>query len=376
MTTVPEGPHDAEVTGGLDPAALDEERERLRDFVKSLTRDDIRSGSWFTKLLGSALSTYTDKATWEFFQDKYLGVPVDAIVEQRIAMAANYAALEGGLSAGAYTAAIAATLGTAGGASPVTVPAALATVLVDITYLTQLQLRLAFDISVLYGVGLDVDDPDDLWKLIRVALTIKGGEAAREGLLKVAPAAMRPLVKRFYSRGVLAAAKGLPVVGKHLLQRNVIKVAIPLVGVPLAVGINRYTTLIAGRHARAVFRNEARVREVAERLSKNTRHPKVLVWVAWLVVFADKKISSDEAVCMRYLAAALRRDHGIVDREFDALIEIDPDDVWHRLAGEAGDMQDILEGANKVATVDGPATPSELAVLAELAKRIDAGRIA
>lgn len=376
MTTVPEGPHDAEVTEGLDPAALDEERERLRDFVKSLTRDDIRSGSWFTKLLGSALSTYTEKATWEFFQDKYLGVPVDAIVEQRIAMAANYAALEGGLSAGAYTAAIAATLGTAGGASPVTVPAALATVLVDITYLTQLQLRLAFDISVLYGVGLDVDDPDDLWKLIRVALTIKGGEAAREGLLKVAPAAMRPLVKRFYSRGVLAAAKGLPVVGKHLLQRNVIKVAIPLVGVPLGVGINRYTTLIAGRHARAVFRNEARVREVAERLSKNTRHPKVLLWVAWLVVFADKKISSDEAVCMRYLAAALRRDHGIVDKEFDALIEIDPDDVWHRLAGEAGDMQDILEGANKVATVDGPATPSELAVLAELAKRIDAGRIA
>lgn len=44
---------------------------------------------------------------------------------------------------------------------------------------------------------------------------------------------VRPLIKRFYSKGVLTAAKGLPVVGKFLLQRNVIKIGIPLVGVPL-----------------------------------------------------------------------------------------------------------------------------------------------
>jgi len=129
------------------------------------------------------------------------------------------------------------------------VPAAATTAMVDLVYVTRLQLRLAYDVAVLYRIPLDLDDPDDLWKLIRVALMIKGGEMVREGALKVVPAIVRPVVKRYYSGPVLNAAKGLPVVGKYLLQRNAIKVGIPLVGVPVAVVLNRYTTLVAGRHA-------------------------------------------------------------------------------------------------------------------------------
>jgi hypothetical protein len=110
-----------------------------------------------------------------------------------------------------------------------------------------------------------------MWKLIRVAFTIKGGEVTREGVVKVVPVMMRPLIKRFYSKSVLSAGRALPLVGKYLLQRNVIKIGIPLVGVPLAVLINRYTTQIAGRHARAVFRNEARVIEIASNLRERSR---------------------------------------------------------------------------------------------------------
>ena len=70
-------------------------------------------------------------------------------------MAARYAALEGGLSAGAYTAAIAA-------------------------FITRLQLRLDYDVAVLYRVPLDPSDPDDMWKLIQVAFTIKSGQVAKK----------------------------------------------------------------------------------------------------------------------------------------------------------------------------------------------------
>ncbi len=164
-------------------------------------------------------------------------------------MAGRYAAIEGGLSVSAYTAAVSATIGSLSGASPLTVPAALTTVMVDVAFTTQLQLRLAHDIAVLYRVPLDTSDPDDLWKLLRVAFTVKSGEAVREGVVKVVPALVRPVIKRYYAGPALAAARGFPVVGKHLLQRNVIKIGIPLVGVPLAVLVNRYTTLVAGRHA-------------------------------------------------------------------------------------------------------------------------------
>ena len=261
-------PVDALGAGGDDDAAdqelVERERAELREFVAGLSPDEIRSGAWFTKLCAQALGSYTDKVDWRYFQERYEGVPADAIVDQRIKMAARYAAIEGGLSAGAYTAAIAATIGSAGGASPVVVPAAVATVMVDVAFITRLQLRLAYDVAVLYRVPIDLSDPDDMWKLIRVAFTIKGGEAVREGVVKVVPPIVRPVIKRFYSGPVLAAAKGLPVVGKFLLQRTAIKIGIPLVGIPLAVLLNRYTTLVTGRHARAVFRNEARVIELAE----------------------------------------------------------------------------------------------------------------
>jgi hypothetical protein len=335
-----EAPIDAVDADGDDDAdreVVEHERAELREFIKDLSADDIKSGGWFTKLINQAVRSYTDKVDWQYFQERYAGVPADAIVGQRIKMAARYAALEGGLSAGAYTAAIAATIGSLGGASPATVPAAVVTMMVDVAFITRLQLRLAYDVAVLYRVPLDLDDPDDMWKLIRVAFTIKSGEMAREGVAKaVPPLIVRPLIKRYYARGVLVAAKGLPFVGKFLLQRNVIKVGIPVVGVPLAVVLNRYTTVLAGRHAQAVFRNEARVIELAEGLSGRSEHPQLMLWVAWLVIMADHKIADDEALLIRHLVRLARDQHQVVDRRLAHLVDIDPTEVWRRLTPSQG----------------------------------------
>ncbi|MEV6662017.1 hypothetical protein [Streptomyces nigra] len=364
-----------EADDAADRKVVEQEQDEIRGFVKGLSADDIKSGNWFTKLAAHAMNSYTQKVDWQYFQDRYAGVPADAIVDQRIKMAARYAALEGGLSAGAYTATVAATIGSLGGASPATVPAAVATMMVDVAFTTQLQLRLAYDISVLYRIPLDVHDPEDLWKLIRVAFTIKSGEAAREGVAKAVPALVRPLVKRFYSGSVLTAGKTLPVVGKHLLQRNVIKIGIPLVGVPLAVLLNRYTTLLAGRHARAVFRNEARVIEIAEGISERSRHPQLMLWVAWLVLRANAKakIADDEALLMRHLVRLVRERHEVVDERLASVVDIDPAEVWKRVDAEPGDLGDVLDAAERVATVDGDVNSREKAVLKELRERCRRG---
>jgi hypothetical protein len=345
------------------------DQDKLRNFVKGLSGDDIKSGNWFEKLIAHALGSYTDKATWQYFQEKYESVPADGIVDQRIKMASRYAALEGGLSASAYTGAIAATIGSLGGASPASVPAAIVTVMVDVAFLTQLQLRLAYDVAVLYRVPLDLSDPADLWKLIRVAFTIKSGEVAREGVAKVLPPLTRKVLKRFYSKEVLHAAKGLPFVGKFLLQRNVIKIGIPLIGVPVAVVLNRYSTLIAGRHARSVFRNEARVIEMASGLSARSRHPQLALLVTWLVIMADHKIADDEALLMKHLVRIVREDHDVIDEQLAQLIEIEPADVWRRIDAEEGDLTDLLDVAERVASINGAVNPREQAIVDELRAR-------
>ncbi|MGW0817035.1 hypothetical protein ACWD00_27970 [Streptomyces viridiviolaceus] len=345
------------------------ERAELREFVTELSPDDIRSGDWFTKLSAQALASYTDTVNWQYFQKRYEGLPVDAIVDERIKMAARYAALEGGLSASAYTLTIAATIGPRGGASALTIPAAGATTMADLALITRLQLRLAYDIAVLYRTPLDLSDPDDMWKLIRVAFTIKSGAVVREGVLKVVPAMTRPVIKRFYSKTVLTAAKGLPFVGKYLLQRNVIKIGIPGVGVPLAVAVNRYTTLIAGRHAQAVFRNEARVIELAENLTRRSEHPQLMLWVAWLVIRANHKATDDETLLMRHLTILAREQHQVVDEQLANLVDFDPAEVWRRIDAERADLSDLLDVADRVATVDGTINAREEAVIAELRER-------
>lgn len=352
-----------------DREVIEHERAELRQFVEGLSPDDIKSGGWFTKLLAHALSSYTEKATGQYFQEKYAGVPADAIVDQRIKMAGRYAAIEGGLSASAYTAAVSATIGSLGGAGPLTVPAAITTFMVDVAFITQLQLRLAHDIAVLYRVPLDTSDPDDLWKLIRIAFTIRSGEAVRGGVIKVVPPMVRPLIKQFYKGPVLQAAKTLPVVGKHLLQRNVIKIGIPLVGVPLAVVVNRYTTLVAGRHAQDVFRTEARVLELAENLTERSQHPQLLLWVAWLIIMADSKIADEEALLFRHLVTLVRDKHQVVDEQIARLVDIDQGEVWRRLDAESGDLSDILDAANRVATVDGAVSRREKEILSDLEDR-------
>lgn len=153
---------DAHAPNEGDQKVVEVEQADLRKFITGLSPDDIKSGGWFSKLCAQALSSYTDKVNWQYFQERYEGVPVDAIVDQRIKMAVRYAGVEGGLSAGAYTAAVAATIGSLGGASGATVPAAVGTVMVDVAFITQLQLRLAYDIAVLYRVPLDLSDPEDL----------------------------------------------------------------------------------------------------------------------------------------------------------------------------------------------------------------------
>ena len=359
-----EGDEDA-----AERAAVEREQEKLRGFVSSLSMTDIKTGNWFEKLCAQALKAYTEKVDWKYFQQKYPGVPADLVVDQRIKMAARYASIEGGLSAGAYTGAVAATIGSLGGASPIAAPAAVTSVMVDVAYLTRLQLHLAYDIAVLYRVPLDLSDPEHLWKLIRVAFAIKTGEAAGGGALKMVPLMVRPLVKRFISGPNLAAVRALPMVGKHLLQRNIIKIGIPAVGVPLAVAVNHYSTKVVGAHAREIFRNEARVIELAGKLSERSQHPRLLLWVALAMILADGKTSDDEALLLRHLVQAVARDHLVVDDEFTRVIDLDPIEVWERVRVEPGDKGALLEAAEMVAAVDGEPNKDERRTLAELRAR-------
>ena len=105
-----------------DESFVRKEIERIRGFVGNLSMGDPRQGTWFVKLLAFSLDGYVQEVDAAYFREKYPDLPADAVVDARVRMAANYAGIEGGLSAAAYNGAVAATIGSGGAASPLTLP--------------------------------------------------------------------------------------------------------------------------------------------------------------------------------------------------------------------------------------------------------------
>ncbi|HOA27581.1 MAG TPA: hypothetical protein PKG51_08725 [Arachnia sp.] len=376
------GELDGSLDAELDDATPEEkadvasELSRIQEFVSGFSLDELRSGDWFARLLTFSLGTYVKEVDAQYLRKKYPHLPPDAVVETRIKLATRYAGIEGFLSSTAYTGAVVATLGSRSGASPITVSSAIASLAADLAFTTHVQLRLAYDIAVLYGVPLNLDDPEDLWKLIRVAFLIKAGEAGRGVAAKAAPAVIRPLIKKFYSGATLSAAKSLPVIGKHLFQRTVIKGSMVGVGIPITVFMNRLSTRVAGDKARDVFRNEARIIEAARRLATRTTG----VWaetlaVVWLVLLADGPATDDETTLMAWLTRFMHESDPELPalHELSSTIDTDEEGVWALLAGSTGDLSPVHAAAVVAAGIDGPVNGLEKACLAEIALRCGSG---
>lgn len=345
--------------------------EEVRGFAAGLSPSEIKDGSWFAKLLRAALETYTRQVNWEFFARKYPGLPVDAIVDRQIELAQRYAMIEGGVSAGAYSAAIAATIGTGGGASPLSVPAAVTSFALDLVYVSRLQLRLAYDLAILYRHPIDTEDPEDLYDLLRVAFGVKAGEALRGSVPRLAPEAVRQGVKAVVKGPILAALKALPVIGKFLLQRNIIKFAIPVVCVPASMKMNHYFTGQVGKQARAIFRDKAAVRDFAlNARSTFADTPTLLLHTIWYVVNADSKVEAAESWLLRALIDELRAtpegEAAVVD--FERMLDFDRDAFLAEVREQPEETRrELFEAAADTAIVDRELQKAEIAALEQLA---------
>lgn len=348
--------------------------EEIKPFLKKLLPEDFNNGAWFEKLLSFALNNYQNKVTAEYFQKEYPGLPPDVIVNQRIELAKKYAAISGGTTGAAYTGAVAATIGTAGGASPVAIPAAITTLVVDLGYTSLLQLRLAYDISVLYGHPLDYEDPQDLTDLLDLAFGVEAGETFNKGLQRFAPEFYRVFIKKTLTGSSLDALKALPVVGQYLLQRNIIKAGIPVIGIGLGVGLNYYMTDKIGKRARTKFRRRAAIEEAVRDFPLDAvQNMRLLLDLIWLAIFADKEATRPEAWFLQGFITRIQETGSIPDLEnYSKQVNFDQEKILNQLSICSMDERQTLFNAVCMAVVvDGKSNDSELAFVREVAHRAD-----
>ncbi|MGW9762425.1 uncharacterized protein (DUF697 family) [Micrococcus aloeverae] len=373
--------HDAEAELGKDlgapkdaseeeKAEVEGELGRLRGIIQGLSLHDLKTGDWFLTLLRLGVATHARQVDAAYFRRKYPHLSPDAIADARIQLASRYAAIAGGLTASAYTGALAATAGSGGAASPLTMPAALTSFSLDLAYSTQTQLRLAYDMSVIYGIPLDMDDSEDVWKLIRLAFGIRAGEVASNAALKGMPMVVRPLVKKIFSGSTLKAVKSIPQVGGLLLQRNIVKFSIPGISIPVSTAVNYWATRASGKYAQGVFRTEAVIIERARRVAASTPHHAALLRVVILVTSSDGKTSEAERLLLHHLSLVVDNSAvtvAVLDEQREA-IEVDVPAVWAAVEDiTVEDRAPLHAAAEWAAGIDGKIKGPAKEIVARLA---------
>ena len=131
-------------------------RAALRERFAELR--EIKSGTWLTRALKKLLQKHVRTANADFFSKKYPGLDREKVAQRLIQNSAHHAGLAGVTAATAITAAELAAPESGG----VSLGAAGAAFLGELTTTTYIQLKMIYDVSIVLDARLDPADPD-LW---------------------------------------------------------------------------------------------------------------------------------------------------------------------------------------------------------------------
>ena len=220
-------------------AEVSSDLEEAKEFAKSLNMDDVKSGQWFVILLQKVAQSYDRNAKSEYFVQKYPGLPPDEIADKLISVTIRYATIAGAVTGAAVTANMITALSSFGMTAALFVTAIGA----EMLYLARIQMRLVLDLSVLYDLQLDADDPEDMMMIFGYALGIAPAEMVGKGLQVATRGATEYAVKKYVSKGTLKFIQDLGKrIGVRILQKSVLKYTIPFVSAVVGSGFNYLMT--------------------------------------------------------------------------------------------------------------------------------------
>jgi len=232
------------------------ELDEARKFAKTLNFDEVKSGEWFFSLLRQVVRAYDHNARAEYFQQKYPGLPPDEIADILTSVTVRYATIAGAIAGAAATANQIAILSSAG----MTVALFVGTIGAEMIYLAQIQMRLVLDLSVVYDLQLDPEDPEDVLMIFGYALGVAPTELVGRGLQRAAAAGTRGAVKKYVSKGTLKTIQDVARrLGFKILQRTILKYAVPVASAAVGSSYNYVTTKSVGRIAKAHLKNRGKV---------------------------------------------------------------------------------------------------------------------
>ncbi|MEB3354245.1 MAG: TerB family tellurite resistance protein [Cyanobacteriota bacterium] len=348
----------------------------LKATAQAFGWDAIKDGSWFNQFLAACLSGYHERVIKQggeaYLRGKYPGLPTEAVAGKLCEMAVQTAAIAGSMSGAAASGAVL----TAGAGIPVAVTAVMAEVLFTI----RLQLRLVYDLHLLYGIPLDASDPEDLLGLFAVVYGVKLAEVGGIGTKTLGPEVMRAQLYRLIhgnTKAIQAAVKQVlgPRIARSVTQKGILKTAVPVVGVAISAGWNYTATRLLGSRVRQEVRIKAGLREGAARLHTgfSSDEQARLAMIEGLLALAIADGEFDDLEREVYLA--FLRQLNLSEEQLTSLasrVHTDLDGVLAQLRSveDAQSREAMGRCFCLIAASDGALRPAEKQILAQLLEAI------
>ncbi len=350
----------AQVSEGLDEA---------REFARTLDIEQVRSGQWFVELLQKVVYAYDRNARTEYFQQKYPGLSPDEIADILISVTARYATVAGGVAGAAATSTQLITLSSFG----MTAPLFFGVIGAEMIYLARIQMRLVLDLSVVYDLQLDPEDPEDVLMVFGYAVGVAPTELLGTVASKAAGGGAKTLVKKYVSKSVLKTIQSFArKLGFTILQRTIIKYTVPVASAIVGSTYNYATTSSMGRIAKAHFRNRGKFTgELQTLVSRQNTYDLVFPAAAMYMVHLDGEFSSKERDLYRAMLSWMTfSEHK--QAEFRRLVDDEANLIEAAAGIEDSELRrSLMDVLALMAVCDGELAEKESEFLANIAGRLE-----
>jgi uncharacterized tellurite resistance protein B-like protein len=349
-------------------AQVSKEMEDAKTFAKTLNFEEVKSGEWFIKLLQQVVKAYDRNARAAYFQKKYPGLSPDEIADILTSVTVKYAAIAGAIAGVAASANEIAAISSAG----LTISLFVGSIGAEMLYLSNIQMRLVLDMSVVYDLQLDTEDPEDILLIFGYALGVAPTEVLGKGLQVAARAGTKSAVKKVFGKGTLdALQKFAQKLGFKILQRTIIKYAVPVASAAVGSGYNYIATKSVGKIAKIHFKNRGKVTdELRAVISKQNIYDLAIPAAAMFMAQVDGNVSPKEKELYRAMLSRMSfEEHTPAD--FNRLVSEE-----HSILDAVSQIEDVelrktlIELLTLMAVYDGILANEEREFLTSAAERL------
>lgn len=350
-------------------AEVSSDLEEAKEFAKSLNMDDVKSGQWFVILLQKVAQSYDRNARSEYFVQKYPGLPPNEIADKLISVTVRFATIAGAITGAAATANMIATLSSFGMTAALMVGAIGA----EMLYLARIQMRLVLDLTVLYDLQLDADDPEDMMMIFGYALGVAPAEMLGKGVQAAARGAAEFAVKKYVNKGALKALQNFgKKIGLRILQKSVIKYTVPVVSAVIGSSYNYASTKALGRIAKSHISNRGKVTDELRLLvSRQNTYEIAFPAAAMYIAHIDGEFSTKEQELYRAMLSRMSFEEH-TQAEFQKLLKSE-ENILETIAQIEDDelKSSLVEILVLMAIYDGELVEAEREFLSKIATQLN-----